>query len=73
MTTPMRLERELPPILADLAMAPYSRLCRRRPRADRPDAAAARLDVPRKVAPDGHHDSHRARATAAVAADGLWP
>ena len=53
MTTPTRLERTLPVDPRRPGGGTHPRLPRRRPRADRPDAAAARLDVPRKVAPHG--------------------
>ena len=48
-----RFDRQLPALLDEHRAAADARLLRRPPRADRPHAPAARLDLPRKVAPDG--------------------
>ena len=70
MTTETRFERDLPDDPGGPLPGADSRLPRRGPRGRRPHAAAARLDLPRKVAPHGRHrQPSRDRAARPVAGD----
>ena len=68
MTTEARFERQLPAILEDLYLGPSPDYRDEVLAAADAHATAPGLDLPRKVAPHGHHDTDHPGGPAAVAA-----